>query len=100
MFFFFFGALGVPNTLNVITNFPFLVVGVVGLVLSLHGNYLGIRFVFCWDCWLFLLEILDFLFMMLGVFVFLVAVCVGRFGVGYFFTWGSLVPRLGLLIII
>ncbi|KAG9455672.1 hypothetical protein H6P81_000180 [Aristolochia fimbriata] len=33
---------GVPNTLNVITNFPFLVVGIVGLVLTLHGNYLGI----------------------------------------------------------
>ncbi|XP_068647556.1 uncharacterized protein [Aristolochia californica] len=33
---------GVPNTSNVITNFPFLVVGVVGLVLTLHGNYLGI----------------------------------------------------------
>ncbi|XP_020518705.1 uncharacterized protein LOC18421911 isoform X2 [Amborella trichopoda] len=33
---------GVPNTLNVITNFPFLVVGVLGLVLCLHGNYLCI----------------------------------------------------------
>lgn len=34
---------GVPNTLNVITNFPLLVVGVLGLVLCLHGNYFGIR---------------------------------------------------------
>ncbi|KAJ8637853.1 hypothetical protein MRB53_012120 [Persea americana] len=33
---------GVPNTLNVITNFPLLVVGVLGLVLCLHGNYFGI----------------------------------------------------------
>lgn len=33
---------GVPNTLNVITNFPFLVVGILGLVLCLHGNYFGI----------------------------------------------------------
>ncbi|RDX64278.1 hypothetical protein CR513_57185 [Mucuna pruriens] len=29
--------LGVPNTLNVMTNFPFLVVGVLGLVLVLEG---------------------------------------------------------------
>ncbi|KAJ8774810.1 hypothetical protein K2173_017256 [Erythroxylum novogranatense] len=28
---------GVPNTLNVITNFPFLIVGVVGFILSLQG---------------------------------------------------------------
>ena len=35
---------GVPNTMNVISNFPFLVVGVVGLVLCLHGNYLGLRY--------------------------------------------------------
>ncbi|XVF35335.1 hypothetical protein REPUB_Repub18cG0136700 [Reevesia pubescens] len=30
--------LGVPNTLNVITNFPFLIVGVLGFVLSLGGG--------------------------------------------------------------
>ncbi|KAK6912814.1 hypothetical protein RJ641_022415 [Dillenia turbinata] len=32
--------LGVPNTLNVNTNFPFLIVGVLGFVLCLHGNLL------------------------------------------------------------
>eukprot|EP01018_Ginkgo_biloba_P013570 Gb_33669 [translate_table: standard] len=32
----------VPNTLNVISNFPFLVIGVVGLILCLHGNYFGL----------------------------------------------------------
>ncbi|KAJ6798143.1 Uncharacterized protein M6B38_213655 [Iris pallida] len=31
--------LGIPNTLNVISNFPFLVVGIVGLILCYHGNY-------------------------------------------------------------
>eukprot|EP00249_Psilotum_nudum_P016151 c25681_g1_i1 orf=250-1152(-) len=44
---------GVPNTLNVISNFPFLVVGVVGLVLCLHGNYLGLSLrgeVWGWAC--------------------------------------------------
>ncbi|KAK1299806.1 hypothetical protein QJS10_CPB13g00654 [Acorus calamus] len=30
---------GIPNTLNVISNFPFLVIGIVGLVLCYHGNY-------------------------------------------------------------
>uniref|UniRef100_A0A1D1Z834 Membrane progestin receptor alpha n=1 Tax=Anthurium amnicola TaxID=1678845 RepID=A0A1D1Z834_9ARAE len=34
--------LGVPNTLNVLTSFPLLVVGVVGFVLCLHGNCFGI----------------------------------------------------------
>jgi hypothetical protein len=34
---------GVPNTLNVITNFPFLVVGVLGLVLALEGGFFTIR---------------------------------------------------------
>ncbi|KAG6770527.1 hypothetical protein POTOM_026212 [Populus tomentosa] len=34
--------LGVPNTLNVITNFPFLLVGVVGFVLSLQGCFFNI----------------------------------------------------------
>ncbi|XP_061349621.1 uncharacterized protein LOC133294877 [Gastrolobium bilobum] len=34
--------LGVPNTLNVITNFPFLVVGVIGLVLALEGGVFNI----------------------------------------------------------
>jgi hypothetical protein len=36
---------GVPNTLNVITNFPFLVVGVLGLVLALEGGFFTIRLV-------------------------------------------------------
>lgn len=30
---------GVPNTLNVISNFPFLIIGVIGLILCLRGNY-------------------------------------------------------------
>ncbi|RVX04692.1 hypothetical protein CK203_023449 [Vitis vinifera] len=30
---------GIPNTLNVISNFPFLIVGLIGLVLCYHGNY-------------------------------------------------------------
>ncbi|XP_010262110.1 PREDICTED: uncharacterized protein LOC104600710 isoform X2 [Nelumbo nucifera] len=34
--------LGVPNTLNVISNFPFLVVGVLGLVLCLQGSFSAI----------------------------------------------------------
>ncbi|KAK7831216.1 hypothetical protein CFP56_027569 [Quercus suber] len=33
---------GVPNTLNVITNFPFLVVGVLGFVLCLQRNFFNI----------------------------------------------------------
>ncbi|XP_004498885.1 uncharacterized protein [Cicer arietinum] len=36
--------LGVPNTLNVITNFPFLVVGVLGLVLALEGGFFSISY--------------------------------------------------------
>lgn len=31
--------LGIPNALNVISNFPFLVVGLVGLILCYHANY-------------------------------------------------------------
>jgi hypothetical protein len=34
---------GIPNTLNVVSNFPFLVIGIVGLVLTLQGNYFGLR---------------------------------------------------------
>lgn len=30
---------GIPNALNVISNFPFLIIGLVGLVLCHHGNY-------------------------------------------------------------
>ncbi|KAL4297284.1 hypothetical protein GQ457_12G021160 [Hibiscus cannabinus] len=37
-------AIGVPNTLNVITNFPFLIVGVLGFVLCLGGgSFFNIR---------------------------------------------------------
>ncbi|GAQ90032.1 hypothetical protein KFL_005910070 [Klebsormidium nitens] len=32
---------GVPNTLNVVSNFPFLIIGVFGLVTALHGNRFG-----------------------------------------------------------
>ncbi|KAJ8529802.1 hypothetical protein K7X08_036637 [Anisodus acutangulus] len=31
--------LGIPNALNVFSNFPFLVIGLIGLVLCHHGNY-------------------------------------------------------------
>lgn len=31
--------LGIPNALNVVSNFPFLVVGLIGIVLCYHGNY-------------------------------------------------------------
>ncbi|CAI8599403.1 unnamed protein product [Vicia faba] len=34
--------LGVPNTLNVMTNFPFLVVGVLGFVFALDGTFFNI----------------------------------------------------------
>ncbi|XP_061337209.1 uncharacterized protein LOC133284229 [Gastrolobium bilobum] len=30
---------GIPNALNVISNFPFLVIGLIGLILCHHGNY-------------------------------------------------------------
>ncbi|KAB1207041.1 hypothetical protein CJ030_MR7G011362 [Morella rubra] len=30
---------GIPNTLNVVSNFPFFVIGVIGLVLCYRGNY-------------------------------------------------------------
>ncbi|KAH0988684.1 hypothetical protein GBA52_000167 [Prunus armeniaca] len=31
--------LGIPNTLNVVSNFPFLVIGLIGLVLCYYGDY-------------------------------------------------------------
>ncbi|GAU24361.1 hypothetical protein TSUD_390700 [Trifolium subterraneum] len=31
--------LGIPNALNVISNFPFLIIGLIGLVLCHYGNY-------------------------------------------------------------
>ncbi|WVZ19701.1 hypothetical protein V8G54_007023 [Vigna mungo] len=36
------GSPGVPNTMNVMTNFPFLVVGILGLVLTLEGGVFNI----------------------------------------------------------
>ncbi|KAI4296242.1 hypothetical protein L6164_036215 [Bauhinia variegata] len=36
--------LGIPNALNVISNFPFLVISAIGLTLLYHGNYFKIRF--------------------------------------------------------
>lgn len=37
--------LGIPNTLDVLSNFPFLVVGIVGLMLCYRGNYFRLRLV-------------------------------------------------------
>ena len=34
---------GIPNALNVISNFPFLVVGIIGLILCYHENYFKLR---------------------------------------------------------
>ncbi|KAL3692087.1 hypothetical protein R1sor_005738 [Riccia sorocarpa] len=33
---------GIPNTLNVVSNFPFLIIGVIGLVFTLHDNTFGL----------------------------------------------------------
>ncbi|KAI7991283.1 hypothetical protein LOK49_LG12G00997 [Camellia lanceoleosa] len=44
---------GIPNTLNVVSNFPFLVIGIVGLILCFHGNYFRLRLqgeVWGWTC--------------------------------------------------
>ncbi|PKA63439.1 hypothetical protein AXF42_Ash005334 [Apostasia shenzhenica] len=41
--------LGVPNTLNVLTTYPFLLIGVPGLVLSLSGSCFGISLK--WEVW-------------------------------------------------
>ncbi|RDX93425.1 hypothetical protein CR513_24319 [Mucuna pruriens] len=35
---------GIPNALNVISNFPFLVIGLIGLILCYHGNYFRLRY--------------------------------------------------------
>lgn len=37
---------GIPNTLNVVSNFPFLIIGVIGLVLCYHENYFRLRCIF------------------------------------------------------
>eukprot|EP00250_Pteridium_aquilinum_P007235 c17003_g1_i1 orf=111-1055(+) len=34
--------IGIPNSLNVISNFPYLIIGLVGFVLCFHSNYLGL----------------------------------------------------------
>ncbi|KAK7342692.1 hypothetical protein VNO80_25648 [Phaseolus coccineus] len=44
---------GIPNALNVISNFPFLVIGLVGLVLCHHGNYFSLSLqgeIWGWTC--------------------------------------------------
>ncbi|XP_047318395.1 uncharacterized protein LOC124921743 [Impatiens glandulifera] len=44
---------GIPNTLNVISNFPFLVIGTIGLILMYHGNYFRLRLegeIWGWIC--------------------------------------------------
>ncbi|KAL9246244.1 hypothetical protein vseg_019806 [Gypsophila vaccaria] len=44
---------GIPNALNVISNFPFLVIGLVGLVLCYHGNYFRLSLqgeIWGWTC--------------------------------------------------
>ncbi|MQL87981.1 hypothetical protein Taro_020522 [Colocasia esculenta] len=45
--------LGIPNTLNVISNFPFLVIGIIGLILCHHGNYFRLSLegeIWGWTC--------------------------------------------------
>jgi len=45
--------LGIPNMLNVVSNFPFLVIGLIGLILCYHGNYfkLSLKGELCgWTC--------------------------------------------------
>lgn len=46
---------GIPNTLNVVSNFPFLVIGVVGMVLCVHDSFgLTLRGeVWGWMCFFF-----------------------------------------------
>lgn len=34
---------GIPNMLNVVSNFPFLVIGIIGLVLCFYRNYFKLR---------------------------------------------------------
>lgn len=44
---------GIPNTLNVISNIPFLVIGLLGLILCFHGNYFQLRLqgeLWGWTC--------------------------------------------------
>ncbi|KAK7359032.1 hypothetical protein VNO77_00976 [Canavalia gladiata] len=44
---------GIPNALNVISNFPFMVIGLIGLMLCRRGNYLNISLqgeLWGWTC--------------------------------------------------
>ncbi|KAG9444045.1 hypothetical protein H6P81_015385 [Aristolochia fimbriata] len=44
---------GIPNTLNVVSNFPFLIVGLIGLILCFHGNYFKLSLqgeIWAWAC--------------------------------------------------
>ncbi|OIW00384.1 hypothetical protein TanjilG_05734 [Lupinus angustifolius] len=44
---------GIPNTLNVVSNFPFLVIGVIGLTLCQHRNYFKLSMqgeIWGWTC--------------------------------------------------
>ncbi|KAE9610326.1 hypothetical protein Lalb_Chr07g0185441 [Lupinus albus] len=44
---------GIPNTLNVVSNFPFLVIGVIGLMLCRHRNYFKLNMqgeIWGWTC--------------------------------------------------
>ncbi|KAL6184130.1 hypothetical protein ACLB2K_045534 [Fragaria x ananassa] len=44
---------GIPNTLNVISNFPFLVIGLIGLILCYYGNYMKLSLqgeLWGWTC--------------------------------------------------
>lgn len=43
LFMLLFSYVGIPNALNVVSNFPFLVIGLIGLVLCHHGNYFKLR---------------------------------------------------------
>jgi hypothetical protein len=36
--------LGIPNALNVISNFPFMVIGLIGLMLCHRRNYFNFRY--------------------------------------------------------
>ncbi|KAH9625214.1 hypothetical protein KSS87_003594 [Heliosperma pusillum] len=44
---------GIPNALDVVSNFPFLVIGIVGLVLCFYGNYFKLSLkgeIWGWSC--------------------------------------------------
>uniref|UniRef100_A0A1S3BLZ1 Senescence associated gene 18 n=1 Tax=Cucumis melo TaxID=3656 RepID=A0A1S3BLZ1_CUCME len=44
---------GIPNTLNVVSNFPFLIIGLIGLVLCYHENYFRLSLrgeLYGWTC--------------------------------------------------